>query len=677
MRFKLFMLALLYSACIMSSPCLAAIDMNDDVSLDWLLGDEFKSEKKKRSEQEKEKKKKEKEKKQDAQAQAESDAKINTDNTSENTSESISKIQIMKKQNAETGDISPAEPMPVIKRLPIPDVDLLTKVRKGASFTPEEVEYWLLNTPDVNTCYENGQTMLLYLVSRYQDNKSLNLLIENGADIQTHCTPRYEALFIAAVNNSSPEIIETLINNGANVVDRDNEKNTALILAATFNPSAKVIDTLIDYGLKTDTVNKYGYNALILAAYENDSIPVLQALLDNQADVNFKDEQGHTPLMAAAIRGRDDVMRYLITRGADFKAVDNNGVSVLDYYNKRFYLEKFSFNDEDLNSPSEKLSQQFKFITEKHHLYNNQLKQALRRPNPDAAIVEALENLATVDATDDENCTMLINAIRNNNRLSVVKTLVNAKANVNAQCQNGKNALMFLSALATKNRNVEEQITKAQYLLDNGLDINATDDDGNTALMHAIKNRADSRFVLMLIKEKANINALNNAQDSALWLILKQQDSPDNLKLLLEYGADPNQKNLKKETPLWYQLHQNGNDVLTQILLQSGADANTPNAAGELPLWYAFNKKAPVLVLESIILAQNDINRKNENGDTPLLYAVKNEYPAIIIKALLAKGADPEIPDRNGLTMYNILQSSQFFDAAVKRVTRDRVTSDW
>lgn len=87
-------------------------------------------------------------------------------------------------------------------------------------FTTEEMEAWIAQTADLNMCLDNGKTMLLYVVANSSNLDALRLLMEYGADVQTHCTPRYEALFIAAINNPSAEIIEMLINNGANLVEK-------------------------------------------------------------------------------------------------------------------------------------------------------------------------------------------------------------------------------------------------------------------------------------------------------------------------------------------------------------------------------------------------------------------------------------------------------------------------
>lgn len=557
------------------------------------------------------------------------------------------------------------------------NLDLLTKVRQGLPFSIEEMENWILNTQDINYCYENGQTMLLYLVARYADTESLRLLINNGADLQTHCDPRYEALFVAAINNPSAAMIDMLTTNGANIVERDPEKNTALILAATFNPSSNVVTTLLDYGLKAETSNRYGYNSLMLAAYENGRIPIIQTLLDNNVAIDSSDPDGHTPLMAAAIRGRDDVMQYLIRRGADFKAVDKQGISVLDYYNKRYYLQTLNFEIAPTASPSERLYAQFKFIAEKHFEYNKALKQAPFSSDPESATADAIKNLADIDVTDEYGCTPFLNAVQQNNPLSVLEQYIDAKANINASCRSSQNALMFLAPHANENATPEQQIGKLKYLIRNKIDINATDDNGYSALMYALANRADPQFISTLLKANADVNSSSHDGETPLWIALRHQVSAETLKLLIEYGAKVNQKDARRETPLWYQLRTNGNPELTILLVRADADISVTDTAGETPLWYTLHQQMSTELVNEIIQKEQDINKKDADGDTPLLFAVKNNYPAQTIKLLLENGANPEIEDANGYTMYDILQNNQFFDETIKKRNRENALNNW
>ncbi len=567
-------------------------------------------------------------------------------------------------------------PKPALNRI-VSTEDLLSKVRKGKSFSLEEVEAWIAQTPDLNTCLDNGKTMLLYIVANTTNLDALRLLIEYGADVQTHCTPRYEALFIAAINNPSAAVTELLINNGANLVEKDHEGNTALILAATFNKSSDVINILLEYGLKINARNKFGFDALTLSAYENGNILVLQSLLDNEADIKGTDSEGHTALMAAAVRGNDEVMQYLIKRGADFNAKDKNGLGVLDYYNKRKYLETLGFEINKFATPSERLSAEFKFIAENHHRFNVALKESILADNPEEAVANAIENLADIDVLDENACTTFVNAGLYNSSQGVFEKLIKAKANVNATCMEGKNALIFISAQADEKNVPSLQIEKAKLLLENGVDINHQDNAGNTALMYALANHADISYVQTLLDNEADVNSVNNLGETPLWTAVRQNLPSSTIKMLIEYGADVNKKDRRGETPLWYLLRTQGDDVLIRTLLRGGANTDIPNAAGDIPLWYVLNRGGSDMIVENIIMAQKDLNIKNEHGDTPLLYALKNNYPSKFIKLLLSRGADPQVRDSEGNNAYDILRNNQYFDAAVQKRTRERVLNGW
>jgi ankyrin repeat protein len=51
------------------------------------------------------------------------------------------------------------------------------------------------------------------------------------------------------------------------------------------------------------------------------------------ADVNQRDHNGYTPLHHAASRGDNDLIRYLVSKGADVKAVARSGQTTVDMAN--------------------------------------------------------------------------------------------------------------------------------------------------------------------------------------------------------------------------------------------------------------------------------------------------------------------------------------------------------
>jgi ankyrin repeat protein len=54
---------------------------------------------------------------------------------------------------------------------------------------------------------------------------------------------------------------------------------------------------------------------------------------DLHADVNVEDQDGNTPLHNAAARGDNEMIRYLVSKGADVKAVNRDGKTTVDMAN--------------------------------------------------------------------------------------------------------------------------------------------------------------------------------------------------------------------------------------------------------------------------------------------------------------------------------------------------------
>jgi ankyrin repeat protein len=63
-------------------------------------------------------------------------------------------------------------------------------------------------------------------------------------------------------------------------------------------------------------------------------VPAVKFLVEELgADVNARDHNGYTPMHHAAARGDNDLIKYLLSKGADPKAVARSGQTTVDMAN--------------------------------------------------------------------------------------------------------------------------------------------------------------------------------------------------------------------------------------------------------------------------------------------------------------------------------------------------------
>ena len=80
----------------------------------------------------------------------------------------------------------------------------------------------------------------------------------------------------------------------------------------------------VDHGLPADVVDHDGNSLLMLAAYHGHAETVVM-LLDRGADVDRRNARDQSPVAGALFKGEDDVVRALVTAGADLDAGTPSG----------------------------------------------------------------------------------------------------------------------------------------------------------------------------------------------------------------------------------------------------------------------------------------------------------------------------------------------------------------
>ncbi len=159
-----------------------------------------------------------------------------------------------------------------------------------------------------------------------QDAAIVRSLLEQGADVDAPqadgMTPLHWAVF-----HDDARLAQQLVDAGADVAAVTRYGVPALSIACT-NGNGDIVELLLNAGADPQMTLPGGESALMTASRTGEIGPVA-ALLARGADVNAKERKGQTALMWAAAEGNLDVVDALLNADADFRTPLESGFSPL------------------------------------------------------------------------------------------------------------------------------------------------------------------------------------------------------------------------------------------------------------------------------------------------------------------------------------------------------------
>eukprot|EP00002_Diphylleia_rotans_P020168 TRINITY_DN3911_c0_g1_i3.p1 TRINITY_DN3911_c0_g1~~TRINITY_DN3911_c0_g1_i3.p1 ORF type:complete len:1210 (+),score=194.55 TRINITY_DN3911_c0_g1_i3:84-3713(+) len=406
-------------------------------------------------------------------------------------------------------------------------------------------------------------------------------------------------------------------------------------------------------------------------AVSDGSIESCEVLLDLGFPVNVQDNEGVTPLALAATSGFGPLVRYLLHRGAQPEVVDNRGLTAL--------YRAVLFKHHDC----------LKWIIQMGGKVDIQWEKS-RRPihcasrHGDFEILQLLlKSGADPTAKDNDGFSSLHYACVSGS-LPCVRELVAHGVRVNERNRVGLTPLHM--AVMDGNAALAEIITSA---LDKQ-DLNAQDEDGNTALMWAVEHGKE-QVLSLLISLKSETNICNRMGQNAFMMSCKygnleifkaiskvtigredkDQDGQNGLHIACSFDHDQIADHILSKKLVSYQKDKYGQYPLhiaakcnswkcLRVLYSHSVCMTEKDEKGHTALWWACRNGC----LESVkVLLEmpHHLEDVDESRQTPLMTAALHGNKEIV-KVLLQNGAIAVHRDNMGRTVLHLACAQGFHD---------------
>lgn len=363
----------------------------------------------------------------------------------------------------------------------------------------------------------------------------------------------------------------------------------------------------------------------------------------------------NTQLLKAAQAGDLSLVSEALSHGADINIKDKNNYTALYYAAEYGYLELAKLLIDNKSSLTEEI---FEFCTPiywaKLHgnddiaklLLDNGAKYDLNillflasskdLPYSLKILEGALKNEFDINLHLGENgITLLQNACFTKN-IKAVNLLISLNANVNATADDGGTALHFLlNSDSDYNNKISTEIF--HLLINRGADINVLYENINLAFYALIC----SKFDIFEYLEKNNINANVNVNE-----LFIEAASAGNIKLLeycfKHFNMNVDEPKDENNSNALHWAAKNGRFKIVEFLINNKADIHLKNNFGNTPLHCAATSNCGETILLLKSLGAN-LEEENNSGETPTCLLGPYSEPIIAFISVGALFCHPKV----------------------------------
>jgi ankyrin len=432
------------------------------------------------------------------------------------------------------------------------------------------------------------------------DWRSLTALLDAGVPIDSRDEYGRTPLLSLSINFSDVGLFDwqksdrlrcwkLLLDRGADVAARDPDDNTALHhIAMRSQPNAVV--ALLAKNPNVNAVNDNDQTPLMRAG----SVHNAELLLQHGADPNAQDRRGFSPLAYAILYRGDDIAAVLTTAGANQDGLDRahllaaikeqNHESLKQYLragvdpNTRdpwdrtalyvaaalwdadavnFLLEAGA----DVNARSDGCTPLWAALTTSAD--NDSFEKREKFADTVAALLNAGASLDDLDSQGNSAAHLPFSRWWSEPRLAA-RLLHVCAAKVNDR---GETPLMHVTGLG--------RLDELRRLINTGIDINAADAQGRTALFRVFERRDRVERARLLLDHGAHVNAADHSGQTPLIRAAIANDT-DLIHLFIQYRADPHHLDNAGKTARYHALTSGKLEAHNLLLiLEQAASATT------------------------------------------------------------------------------------------------------
>ncbi|CAB0037015.1 unnamed protein product [Trichogramma brassicae] len=474
-----------------------------------------------------------------------------------------------------------------------------------------------------------------------------------------------------------------------NLLDIFTKQEIDWLLVATVKAivqSQEIIDFFIRCGYKDEPdLDKEGkpilrritaVNQIDNSSYWNSSKVSKSKVLENlfkiydKFHVNYTDESGCTHFHMACKHGLDNVVEKFLELGQDPNCLQpKTGDSILHLFATR-----------DLTCPMERIIQLLlnhgadpnlankNGSTPLHVICENRSYGAYSVFSMLLESIDEFQQTMLIDAKDKWGDTPLLLATSKRNA-EMVASLLRRGADPNLANEDGK-TLLHVICQSDKNEDLLKLFLKVNDEIENTVQIDARDNEGNTPL-HLATSNGNTEMVASLLRRGVDPTLANAKRLTPLHVICQSEENGCLLWLFFvicdEFGntvqidAQDNEGN----TPLHLATSCDGS-WMVEPLLRRGADPCAANTEGLTPLLITARRDVDGRVMKLFFSEERQwmvgIDARDDKGRTALEWAVTRCWPHIV-ESLLDRGADlsgfvfPTPSDSDGHGVINVGRS--------------------